>query len=135
MSFIRYNNNPDHIDVGDCVIRAISTALELDWYEVHDDLCSLSRDMSDMPSSNRVWKKYLRDWGLKEYTVETECPYCLTVRDFCKLHSNGRYIVSTCDYATANQIIVVGSHLIPIIMGNYIDSWDSGSDIPLSYFV
>lgn len=134
MSFIEYNRNPELLNVGDCVIRAISTVLDISWDQVHDELCFLSGKMADMPSSNRVWKKYLRDWGFKEIEIETDCPNCLTVRDFCYLHPNGRYILSTCDYSSANKIIVVGTHLIAVIDGNYYDTWDSGNDIPLSYF-
>lgn len=132
--FIEYNCNPCNLQVGDCVLRAIATALDLDWYKVHDDLCSLSREMCDMPSSNRVWKKYLRDYGLKEIAIDTDCPNCLTVIDFCELHPTGRYILSTCDYYSANRITVVGTHLISVISGNHYDTWDSGLDIPLSYY-
>lgn len=132
--FVMYNVNPQGLQVGDCVIRAISTVLNLSWDVVHDELCALSGYMADMPSSNRVWKKYLRDYGMKEIEIDTDCPDCLTVEDFCWLHPKGRYILSTCDYTSANQIIVVGTHLIAVINGNYIDSWDSGRDVPLSYF-
>ena len=120
--------------MGDCVIRAISTALDLDWYVVHDDLCVLSRDMTDMPSSNRVWKTYLERQGFHEHIVDTDCPNCLTVEKFCIRHPKGTYIVSTCDYSSANQIIVVGTHLLAVKAGDYYDTWDSGIDIPLSYF-
>lgn len=131
---MRYNRNPANLEVGDCVIRAISTALDLDWYVVHDGLCKLSREMTDMPSSNRVWKKYLKQRGLYEYVVETDCPNCLTVEKFCMRHPSGIYIVSTCDYSSANRIVVVGTHLLAVKNGDYYDTWDSGTDIPLSYF-
>ncbi len=132
--FIKYNKNPGNLEVGDCVIRAIALFFGYSWNKVHDELCSLSGEMYDMPSSNRVWKQYLYEHGLKEVRIDTECPNCLTVKDFCWQHQIGRYILSTCDYASANQIIVVGTHLIVAIDGNYIDYWDSGMDIPLSYF-
>lgn len=32
--FVYYNSNPAGLRIGDCVIRAISTALDLDYYEV-----------------------------------------------------------------------------------------------------
>ena len=135
MSYIRYNANPGKLEVGDCVVRAISTALEMDWYEVHDDLCDLSRDMYDMPSSNRVWKTYLKQMGLEEYLIDTECPNCLTVKKFCEKHSEGRYILSTCDFSSANRLIVAGTHVISVIQGDYYDIFDSGTDVPLSYFL
>lgn len=132
--YIRYNDNPGGLSVGDCVIRAISLALNFNWFMVHDELSFLSRKMFDMPSSNRVWKTYLKEMGYEERTVETMCPYCLTLVDFCKRHPRGTFIVSTCEYTKANSIFVTGTHLVTVIDGNYYDAWDSGDDIPLSYF-
>ena len=134
MSYIHYNDNPFGLEVGDCVIRAISLALDYNWFMVHDELSFLSRRMADMPSSNRVWKTYLAEKGLVEEMVETRCPRCLTVEDFCKSHHRGRYILSTCEYKKANSIVVTGTHVVAVIDGNYYDTWDSGGDIPLSYF-
>lgn len=132
--FIHYNDNPLGLEVGDCVIRAISTALGYNWFMVHDELCFLSRKMADMPSSNRVWKEYLRSLGLREQLVDNECPNCLTVDRFSKMNNKGTYIVSTCEFTKANDIVVSGTHLVAIIDGNYYDTWDSGADIPLSFF-
>lgn len=135
MAYIYYNDNPFGLDVGDCVIRAISVGLNYNWFMVHDELSFLSRKMADMPSSNRVWKQYLKDKGYTEKVIETHCPNCLTLIAFCRSHPQGRYIVSTCEYTKANNIIVTGTHLVAVIDGDYYDTWDSGGDIPLSYFV
>lgn len=132
--YINYNANPKMLNVGDCVIRAISTALNMDWYKVHDDLCLLSRNMTDMPSSNRVWKEYLRSLGLREQLIDNECPNCLTVDRFSRMNNKGTYILSTCEYTKANDIVVTGTHLVTVIDGNYYDTWDSGADIPVSFF-
>ena len=67
MGYIKLNENPFGLNTGDCVIRALSTALNLNWFMVHDELSFLSRKMADMPSSNRVWKAYLKDQGYREY--------------------------------------------------------------------
>lgn len=134
MSYIHYNDNPFGLDVGDCVIRAISLALNYNWFMVHDELCFLSRKMADMPSSNRVWKAYLKEKGISERMIDTQCPNCLTVEEFCDSHNRGRYILSTCEYKKANNIVVTGTHVIAVIDGDYYDTWDSGGDIPLSYF-
>lgn len=133
--FIKYNCNPGQLEVGDCVIRAISTILNKSWFEVHSDLCDLSRTMFDMPSSNRVWYRYLEMNGFSKYRIQNTCPNCMTVENFCNCHPFGRYVLSTCDYISANQsTLVLGSHVIPVISGNYIDWWDSGMDVPLLYF-
>ena len=132
--FIRYNCNPLELEVGDCVIRAISTALNFNWFMVHDELSHLSRKMADMPSSNRVWKEYLRSLGLVESVVDTECPNCITVDKFARRNNEGTYIVSTCEFTKTNDIVVTGTHLVAVKDGDYYDTWDSGADIPLTFF-
>lgn len=134
--YIYYNDNPFGLDVGDCVIRAMSLALNYNWFMVHDELCFLSRKMADMPSSNRVWKQYLYDKDYREYQAHNTCPDCLTVEKFCKQHPKGRYILSTAEYTKArDNLIVTGTHVVAVIDGDYYDTWDSGADVPLSYFV
>ena len=134
--YIHYNDNPFNLDTGDCVIRAISTALNYNWFMVHDELSFLSRKMADMPSSNRVWKQYLYDKGLQEFQAQNTCPNCLTVERFCRTHPKGRYILSTAEYTKArDNLIVTGTHVVAVIDGDYYDTWDSGADVPLSYFV
>ncbi len=133
--FIRVNLNPYSLDTGDCVIRALTLALNYNWFMVHDELCFLSRKMADMPSSNRVWKTYLINKGYKETQVENTCPDCLTVERFAKSHSKGRYILSTSEYTKArDNLIVTGTHVVAVIDGDWYDTWDSGGDVPLSYF-
>lgn len=133
--FIKLNLNPYGLDTGDCVIRAITLALKYNWFMVHDELSFLSRKMGDMPSANRVWKQYLQNEGYKEEIIENTCPRCLTVSEFCSHHPRGRFILSTAEFNKArDNIIVTGSHVVAVIDGDYYDSWDSGGDVPLSYF-
>lgn len=133
--FIKLNLNPFGLETGDCVIRAITLALKYNWFMVHDELSFLSRKMADMPSSNRVWKQYLKNKGYTEEMVQNDCPNCITVEKFCKMHPHGRYILSTCEYTRANSnVMVTGTHVIAVVDGDYYDTWDSGADVPLSYF-
>lgn len=134
--FIHLNLNPFGIDTGDCVIRAITLALNYNWFMVHDELSFLSRKMADMPSSNRVWKTYLKEKGYHEMQAQNTCPNCTTVDRFANTHPKGRYILSTCEYTKArDNLIVTGTHVVAVIDGDYYDTWDSGADVPLSYFV
>lgn len=133
--YIYHNENPLGLNVGDCVIRALSKALSYNWFMVHDELSFLSRKMYDMPSSNRVWKQYLRNLGYEEIIAQNTCPQCLTVESFAKSHPFGRYILSTCEFSKAkDNIIVTASHVVALINGDWYDTWDSGGDVPLSYF-
>jgi len=120
--YIRYNNNPLDKLVGDCVIRSISKALGLSWDEVHNDLCDLSNEMADMPSSNAVWGTYLESLNFKRGNPSSDCPMCYTIRNFAENNRDGIYVVGT------------GSHVVCIINGDYYDTWDSGDEIPIIYF-
>lgn len=136
MPYVRYNANPlGNIDSVDCTVRALSLALDRSWYSIYDDLTYFGRFMADMPSANRVWKSYLKSIGFKEEQVENTCPACQTIARFAEMHPRGVYIVSTCEYQVANGLRVpTSSHVVTIIDGNYVDIWDSGLDVPLSYF-
>lgn len=54
-----FNKNPLNRNVGDCTVRAISTALDQDWDTTYWGLCLEGYLLKDMPSSNEVWRKYL----------------------------------------------------------------------------
>ena len=122
MAFIFDNPNPSNALVGDCVIRAISIALNKSWDEVYIDLSTNGFLLRDMPSSNRVWGDYLKTQGYKSYMLPDTCPYCYTVKDFCNDFPDGTYILCT------------GTHVIAVISGNYIDTWDSGNETPVYYW-
>lgn len=117
----KHNENPVNNRVGDCVIRAISTALNQDWTTTFVGLCIESLMMFDLPSSNAVWGSYLAEKGYTRKAIPNSCK-CYTVEDFCKEHPTGTYILGT------------GSHAITVISGDWIDVWDSGQECPIYYF-
>jgi hypothetical protein len=120
--FIFRNPNPCGSYVGDCVVRALSIALDLDWYEVYMQLAIQGFSMCDMPSSNKVWGELLKSYGYHRYIIPDTCPKCYTIKDFAGEHFKGTYIVCT------------GTHTCAIIDGNYIDSWNSGDETPVFYW-
>lgn len=117
----KHNENPVNARVGDCVIRAISTALNQDWVKTYVELCIQGLMFCDLPSSNAVWGSYLAHKGYKRFAIPNDCN-CYTVEDFCKDHPKGTYVLGT------------GTHALTVIDGNYIDVWDSGQEIPIYYF-
>ena len=121
--YVYYNPNPANKSVGDCVIRGICKLLRMQWDEVYDDLVRLGKKMCDMPSSNSVWSEYLYQKGFSRRIIPDTCPACYTVRRFCDDHRNGAYLLAT------------GSHVVAVIDGKYYDSWDSGDEIPVYYFI
>lgn len=120
--FIRYNENPDENRVGDCTIRAISTILEQEWDQTYIEICLQGFIMKNMPSSNRVWGAYLRSKGMKRELVRDDCE-CYSVRRFVEEHPSGRYLLA------------LDGHVVAVIDGNYLDTWDSGNEVPIYYWV
>ena len=120
--YIKSNINPQNKQVGDCVIRAISTALNQEWERTYIELAIQGFMMSDMPSSDSVWNEYLKSKGLTRHIVPDTCPNCYTVKQFADEHQKGKYIV------------FVGQHVVAVIDGNYIDTWDSGDRVPIYYW-
>lgn len=119
--WIEYNPNPFGLRVGDCVIRAISKALNQNWEKTYIDLCVQGLMMGDLASSNAVWSAYLKHRGFKIRTID-DCPDCYTVDDFCKEHTNGVYVIGT------------GSHAVCICDGCAFDAWNSLKETPVYYF-
>lgn len=123
MAFVPYNANPDGLRVGDCTVRAISLALGKSWGDVHTGLYIKGYSMSDMQSANAVWGAYLRDHGFVRRLIPDDLPIDYTVRDFCRDHPNGMYLLA------------IEGHLVCVIDGDYYDAWDSGNEIPIFYWV
>lgn len=119
---VYYNPNPAGRNVGDCVIRAISKALNLTWEQAYIELCIQGYAMNDLPNSNPVWGAYLQSKGFKRYIIPNDCPNCYTIADFARDNNTGLYIVAT------------GSHVVTVDNGSVYDSWNSLSEFPTYFF-
>lgn len=122
MSFVRYNPNPRGAITGDCVVRAITRAINSDWDTVYTGLCVLGFEMKDWGNSNQVWGAFLHRNGFTRGTLPDDCPDCYTVRDFCLDNTTGSFVLAT------------GSHVVAVENGNYYDAWDSGNEVPAYYW-
>ena len=117
-----FNCNPKGNRVGDCVIRAISKALNQSWEDTYIDLTIQGYLMGDLLSSNAVWGAYLKNKGFTRDIVSNDCPECYTINDFCEEYPQGVYIIGT------------GSHAICVIDGTIYDTWQSGDETPIYYY-
>lgn len=122
MSFVAMNPNPKQNLTGDCVIRAIAIAENKLWDDVFIELMVESYELKDIPSANHVWGSYLHSLGYRRHIIPNTCPDCYTVIDFTKEYPEGTYILAT------------GTHVIAVKSGNYMDTWDSGQEIPIFYW-
>ena len=116
------NKNPRGRCVGDCTVRAISTATNNGWAETYLDLCLFGLLMADMPSANAVTAAYLKKHGFQRKNIPETCPDYYSVKDFCRDHKDGIFVLGT------------GTHMIAVINGDYYDAWDSGDELPVYYF-
>lgn len=122
MSFINYNANPDGKNVIDCTVRAISTVLRRDWERTYIELCVQGFIMHNMPTANHVWGAYLKGRGFRRKVIPDDSADCYTVRDFCREHPRGVFLLA------------LERHVIAVIDGDYYDTWDSGDEIPIYYW-
>ena len=120
--YIDYNSNPTKNRREDCIIRAMTKALDISWDEAYMLLAVKGFEVKEMPSINWVWSAVLKDQGFERMTIPNTCPDCYTVSDFCRDNPKGAFILAT------------GSHVIAVIDGDYFDTWDSGAEVPLFYF-
>lgn len=117
-----YNPSPAGRNVGDCSVRAIAKALDLDWETAYTLITMAGFQMNDMPSSNSVWGAVLRKRGFYRHIVPNACPDCYTVGQFADDHPNGIYVVGT------------GNHVVTVEDGTVFDSWDSRGEIPIYFW-
>ena len=120
--YIKYQPNPQNRKTDDCVIRALTKALGVDWdtasiYAIVQQI----RD-SDIYVKNYVWGNLLLRNGYTRHSLPNTCPDCYTIKDFSEDYKRGTYIVGT------------GDHVLAVIDGDYYDSFDSGEMIPIIYY-
>lgn len=117
--WIKYNPNPTGRSVGDCAVRAISKALNIDWEEAYILITSNGFNMGDMPSSDSVWGSVLREKGFYRKSIPNTCPNCYTAKDFCHDNPIGTFVLG------------FGGHVATVVDGDLYDSWDSSREIPI----
>lgn len=117
-----YNANPYKIRVGDCVIRAISKALNQSWEDTYIDLTIQGYLMGDLLSSNAVWGAYLKSKGFTRDIISNDCPECYTIEDFCNENPKGTYIIGT------------GTHAVCVEDGCVFDTWNSSGEVPIYFY-
>jgi hypothetical protein len=123
MAWLRiWNENPVNRSVGDCAVRAVALALDVDWETAYTMIAMNGYLMGDMPSSNSVWGAVLRQHGFKRYVIPNECEDCYTIGDFADENPHGIYVVGA------------GNHVATIKDGVVYDSWNSLNEIPQYYW-
>lgn len=120
--WIEYNPNPAQPRAGDCSVRAIAKALDLDWESAYAKIAINGFLMGDVISSNAVWGSVLRQNGFVREIIPNTCPDCYTLADFARDHPVGTFVVA------------MPSHVATVVSGNVFDSWDSTGLTPLYFW-
>lgn len=120
--WVEYNENPIARNTGDCVLRALAVATGYGWDATYWALCLFGSNHYDWGNSDEVWWEYLDSLGWKRHFLPDNCPMCFTIEDFCRKYSEGVYIVGC------------KGHVVAVIDGKYIDTWDSGKCNPLYFW-
>lgn len=122
MPYSYFNPNPLGRKVGDCAIRAVAKALEVDWKTAYAMVVSNGYCMGDLPSSDAVWGATLRQNGFSRHILPNTCPDCYTAGQF------------TLDYPEGVYVLAFGGHVATVVDGVLFDSWDSLNEVPIYYF-
>ena len=116
--WVYYNPSPAGKRVGDCSVRAVAKALDVDWDTAYALNAAAGYGLSDVPSSNVVWGSVLRRHGFQRSSLPPTCPDCYTAEDFARDHPHGTYVLG------------FGSHVATLKEGRLFDSWDSSGLSP-----
>lgn len=120
--FALWNPSPVGARVGDCAVRAVAKALDVDWETAYTMLCLKGYELYDLPNSNAVINALLTSKGFERGIVPNTCPECYTVGEFAEDHPEGTYVLGT------------GDHVVCITDGTINDSWDSSNEIPIYFW-
>ena len=116
-----YNPSPVGNITRDCVIRAVSAALDISWDEAFDLVADRAKQMGQTMDENAVYGSILRQVGFYRAVPPNTCPDCLTAREFCLDHPEGIYVLG------------FTGHVAAVIDGQVWDSFDS-SDMIVNYY-
>ena len=109
---------------GDCVIRALTKALDKTWLEVFEELVPIAKQLQCMPNTPICYKTLLMNKGFEYVGISnkkgTTRP---TVESFTKEHKEGTYILR------------VANHIVASVDGMYYDTWDSGNKSLYGYWI
>lgn len=122
MTYKYYNPNPTGEDKTDCVVRALTIALNKSWDEVYWLLCNLGQAFGIWGDRMEVWSSCLRQCGFKRFTIPNTCPDCYTFWEFVKDHPRGTYVLAS------------EGHVAAVKDGVLYDSFDSRARVPFLYF-
>lgn len=126
-TFHYYNANPKNKITGDCVIRAICTAMEIPYETVYKELLEMSIKTGYMINDKKCYHKYIESKGWKKYNQPRKFDNTkYTGKEFCERSIGpGKRIIAH----------IGGHHVVSIIDGKVWDIWNSTDGCIGNYWV
>lgn len=124
LPFKEFNANPKGKITCDCVIRALCTALNKDYYEVYDELVDISKKTGFMLNEKRVEDKLLEAYGFKKMKQPRK-------NDGTKYRVNEIRLICNAPII----VIRVAHHLTTVKDGVLIDIWNCGYKTINNYYI
>lgn len=124
LPFKEFNANPKGKRTCDCVIRALCVALNKDYYEVYDELVTISKKTGFMLNEKRVEDKLLEAYGF----IKMKQP---------RKNDGTKYDVNEIRLICNAPVIVirVAHHLTVVKDGVLIDTWNCGYKTINNYYI
>ena len=126
MEFVKFNANPKGRKTGDCVIRAICTALNESWEDTYKGMLDVALDTGYAISCKDNFTEYLKRKGY----VKQKMPRKLsgkkyTVSEFCDELAKVR----------TTYVISIAKHVTVVRNRNLYDLWDCSRKSVLNYWI
>ena len=126
--YIYVNVNPKNKYCGDCVIRAISRALNQSWETTVRELTELGIKKGYVAIDKHIYPKYLESKGFRQMKEPRDWQNKkISIKEFIDMHEGQSLKV-----IVANA----GSHHLTCIKGNKVnDTWDCSKSTMHKYWV
>lgn len=111
--FKEYNAHPRQIKTSDCVVRAISTALQQDYNKTRNELRALGKQLGSSYRTKKVYNAYLNKHG---------AILLRTMSKYDKTRCTGAWFANARPKGT--YILRMAKHITACINGQIYDTWD-----------
>lgn len=137
-TFHFYNANPKNRITTDCVIRAISTALEIPYEQAVMEMAELQCKTGYDDGDKKLYDMYLQSKGYaKQKQPRKYDGTKLTGKEFCKQLQDDPWVFTGKEYDSQARIVanIGGNHVVAIVGGKVYDTWDSTGGCIGNYWV
>ena len=125
-AFHYYNANPHNRFGGDCVVRALCTAMNQTWEQTVRELTELGIKYGYLLNDDKCYAKYLEQKGwVKHKQPRMWDNTKLTGKDFCSIVDKSKPVIAH----------IGGHHIVAIVNGQVNDIWDSTDGCIGNYWI